>query len=64
MPLWLSRRLTVTVRVKKAVTYNQKKKEGGVGGVGVRQGGLGGSPPRVTKTEFDTTRKQRGEGGF
>ena len=34
----MSRRLTVTVRVKKAVTYNQKKKEGGVGGVG----GVGG----------------------
>ena len=29
VPLWWSRRLTVTVRVKKAVIYNRKKKEGG-----------------------------------
>ena len=61
VPLWLSRRLTVTVRVKKAVIYNQKKKEGGVGRLGPVT--LGGSPPQlVTKKEFDTTRKQRGEG--
>ncbi len=44
-----------SVRVKKAVSYNQKKKGGG--------GGVGGVPPPVTKKEFDTTRKKRGEGG-
>ena len=100
----------MTVRVKKAVIYNQKRKNGGVGGVpppvvtktkqlfrtgkerrgvggvlgalgpsGGVGGGLGGwggwggwaawalwggpPPPVVTKKEFDTTRKQRGEGG-
>ncbi len=62
VPLWLSRRLTVKVRVKKAVIYNRKRKEGGLGGFG-GLGGLGRSPPPVvTKKEFDTTRKQRGEG--
>ena len=39
---------------KKAVFYNPKKKGGG---------GWGVPFPVVTKKEFDTTRKQRGEGG-